>query len=89
MSLSQEKKAEIFAEYGGNASNTGSTEAQVALFTERINLIAEHLKINKKDNSSRLSLVKMVGKRKRLLRYLASKDISGYRELIKKLNLRK
>lgn len=89
MGLTQEKKAEIFAEHGGSASNTGSIEGQIALFTERINQIAEHLKVNKNDHSSRLSLVKMVGKRKRLLRYLSTKDITKYRELLKTLGLRK
>lgn len=89
MQVSKERKAELFAEYGNSATNTGSIEGQVAILTERINHISEHLKINKKDHSSRLSLIKMVGRRKKFLRYLAKKDIENYRGLIKKLNLRK
>ena len=87
--LTVEKKAEIFKEYGGNESNTGSTEAQIALFTFRIKGLSEHLKANKKDHSCRRSLLTMVGKRKKLLRYLANKDIQKYRELIDKLGIRK
>ncbi len=89
MPLSKEKNASIFAEFGGKAENTGSTEGQIALFTERINHISGHLKTNKKDHSSTLSLLKMVGRRRRLLNYLAKKDISGYRALIEKLKIRK
>ena len=89
MSLTTEKKKEIFKEFGGNESNTGSVEAQVALFTHKINHISNHLKANKKDYGSTRSLLKYVGKRKRLLSYLAKKDIEGYRSLIEKLNLRK
>lgn len=82
-------KKEIFKEYGGTEANTGSVEGQVALFTARINKISDHLKSNKKDFSSTRTLLKLVGKRKRLLQYLAKKDINKYRELIEKLNLRK
>ncbi len=89
MSLTKERKAEIFTEFGASANNTGSVEGQVALFTERINHISEHLKINKKDHSSRRSLIMMVGKRKKLLKYLKDQDINKYRALIQKLNLRK
>jgi small subunit ribosomal protein S15 len=87
--LTTEKVKEIFAEYGGNDSNTGSTEGQVALFTYRIKGLTDHLNIHKKDHSSRRTLLKLVGKRKRLLQYLAKKDINKYRELIGKLGLRK
>lgn len=87
--LTKEKKEEIFKEYGGNATNSGATKAQVALFTYRINHLSQHLQENKKDHSCRKSLLSMVGKRKRLLRYLAKKDISQYRELIDKLGIRK
>lgn len=84
------KKAEIFKTYGGSEKNTGSTEAQIALLTERIQHISAHMKNgNKKDYSSNLGLLKMVGQRKRLLQYLAKKDLEGYRELIAKLGLRK
>ncbi len=89
MSISKERKAEIFETFGGKASNTGSVEGQIALFTERINFISNHLKDNKKDHSSRRSLLKMVGMRRRYLRYLAKRDIQKYRALIEKLNIRK
>lgn len=87
--LTTEKKSNIFATYGGNASNTGSIEAQVAILTERINHISNHLKGNKKDFSSQRGLMQMVGKRKRLLTYLSKHDLAGYRSLIEKLGLRK
>lgn len=87
--LSEEKKNEIFAEYGGSATNTGSIEGQIALFTYRIKSLSEHLKDNKHDNSCKRSMLTLVGKRKRLLKYLMSKDIQGYRELIEKLGIRK
>jgi len=86
---STQRKKEIFAEFGGSETNTGSAHAQVALFTERINEMSEHLKIQKKDHATRLSLIKLVGKRKKLLRYIAKNDIQDYRDLIKKLGLRK
>jgi small subunit ribosomal protein S15 len=87
--LTSEKKAQAFADFGGNASNTGSSEAQVALLTENINHISAHLKINKKDFSSQRGLMQMVGKRKSLLTYLSKHDLTGYRALIEKLGLRK
>lgn len=87
--LTEEKKNEIFAEYGGSANNTGSIEGQVALFTFRIKALSEHLKANKKDNSCKRSMLSLVGKRKRLLKYLMDKDIQGYRTLIDKLGIRK
>lgn len=87
--LPKEKVEEIFAQYGGNAKNTGSIEGQVALFTFRIQSLADHLKANHKDHSSRRTLLGLVGKRKRLLNYLAKRDIMKYRELIEKLNIRK
>lgn len=88
--LTTEKKANIFKEFGGNERNTGSIEAQVALLTERINSISAHLKANnKKDFSSNRGLLKMVGKRKRLLAYLSRTNLQGYRSLIEKLGLRK
>lgn len=87
--LTKETKEDIFKEYGGNTFNSGSTEAQVALFTFRINHLSQHLRENKKDHSCRRSLLTMVGKRKKLLRYLAKKDISEYRSLIEKLGIRK
>ncbi len=87
--LTIEKRASIFAEFGGSASNTGSIEGQIALLTERINHISGHLKQNKKDFSTQRGLMQMVGRRKRLLIYLSKHNLSGYRALIEKLGLRK
>jgi len=87
--LTKEKKEEIFKEYGGSENNTGSTEAQIALFTYRIKMLSEHLQRNKKDHSCRRTLLSLVGKRKSLLQYLMKKDIQKYRDLIQKLGIRK
>ena len=87
--LPKEKIDEIFAEYGGDAKNTGSVEGQIALFTYRIKGLSSHLQDNRKDHSCRRTLLTLVGKRRSLLRYLAKKDITKYRELIEKLGLRK
>ncbi|TAE16523.1 MAG: 30S ribosomal protein S15 [Bacteroidetes bacterium] len=87
--LSTERKAEIFAQYGGDAKNTGSIEGQVAYVTERIQGISKHLQANKKDFSTQRGLMKLVGQRKSLLAYLQRKDLAGYRALIEKLGLRK
>lgn len=87
--LTKEKVSGIFKEFGGNVANTGSIEGQIALITERINQISEHLQKNKKDFSTHRGLMKMVGKRKRLLNYLSKHNLQGYRALIEKLNLRK
>ncbi len=87
--MTQEKKAEIIAAYGRKPGDTGSPEVQIALLTERINTLNEHLKVNKKDHHSRRGLLKMVGKRKGLLAYLQKNDLEGYRNLIEKLGLRK
>ncbi len=87
--LTEEKKNEIFAEYGGSASNTGSIEGQIALFTFRIKALSEHLKTNKHDNSCKRTLLSLVGKRKRVLKYLHDRDIQKYRDLIDKLGIRK
>ncbi|MBN1821647.1 MAG: 30S ribosomal protein S15 [Prolixibacteraceae bacterium] len=89
MYLSSEKKKEIFATHGKNETDTGSAEGQVALFTFRINHLTEHLKINKKDHSTRRALIKLVGKRRSLLDYLKERDIERYRSIIKELGLRK
>lgn len=89
MYLTTEVKKDIFKKYGGDENNTGSTEAQIALFTHRINHLTGHLKINQKDFNTERSLVKLVGKRRSLLDYLKRKDIEKYRELIKDLNIRK
>ncbi|MBW4891525.1 30S ribosomal protein S15 [Mucilaginibacter sp. HMF5004] len=88
MYLSNDWKSEIFAKHGGEATNTGSTEGQVALFTARIAHLTGHLQKNKKDFSTQLSLQKLVGKRRGLLAYLYKKDINRYRAIIKALGLR-
>lgn len=82
-------KPEIISAYGKDAKDTGSTEVQIAILTAQINHLTNHLRTHKKDFHSRLGLLKMVGKRKRLLSYLTSKDIEGYRALIAKLGIRK
>lgn len=89
MYLTTEIKKSIFKQYGGSETNTGSTEGQIALFTQRINHLTEHLKKNKNDKNTERSLVKLVGKRRSLLNYLKDNDISKYRKLIDELNLRK
>ena len=89
MSITKEKKVEVFTEFGGKATNTGSIEAQIALVTERISHISEHLQANKKDFSTHRGLMQLVGQRKRLLTYLQKTNLSGYRSLIEKLGLRK
>ena len=87
--ISKEKKAEIIAAYGRNPQDTGSPEVQVAILTERINELTEHLKVNQKDHHSRRGLLKMVGQRRGLLEYLKKSDVDAYRELITKLGIRK
>ena len=91
MYLSSEKKQELFENHGRlkTKADTGSPESQIALFTFRINHLTEHLKSNKKDHSSRLGLLKLVGKRRSLLDYLYKIDIERYRAIIAELNLRK
>jgi len=89
MYLSSEKKKEIFEKYGKGATNTGSTEGQIALFSYRINHLTDHLKENKKDFGTQRALIGLVGKRRSLLDYLKRKDIERYRAIIKELNLRK
>lgn len=91
MYLNTEKKQELFKNHGRlkSATDTGSPESQIALFTYRINYLTEHLKANKKDHSTRLGLLKMVGKRRRLLDYLHSTEIERYRSIIAELELRK
>jgi len=88
MYLSKAYKADIFTEFAGSATNTGSVEGQVALFTKRIAHLTEHLKKNRKDFNTQLSLQKLVGKRRSLLAYLYKKDIERYRAIIKALGLR-
>ncbi|HAC16604.1 MAG TPA: 30S ribosomal protein S15 [Bacteroidetes bacterium] len=89
MNITTEEKKEIFTKFGKSEADTGSPEAQIALFTERINRLTDHLKTHKKDHSTRLGLLKLVGKRRRLLNYVMKKDIEGYRTLIAELGIRK
>ena len=89
MQVTAEVKKSIFKEFGGSEKNTGSTEAQIALFTQRINHVSEHLGTNKQDHSNTRSLVRMVGQRRRMLNYLMKTDLTGYRKLIEKLGIRK
>ena len=89
MYLTKKIKEELFNEYGNSAKDSGSVEGQIALFTQRINHLTNHLKENKKDYNTERSLVKMVGKRKSLLSYLKNKNIERYRSIIKKLSIRK
>ena len=83
------EKKEIIKDFGKNATDTGSTEVQVALLTKKINELSEHFKIHKKDHHSRRGLLGMINNRRKLLKYLKGKNEEGYQELIKKLGLRK
>jgi small subunit ribosomal protein S15 len=87
--LTKEKKESFFTSFSDKPGNTGSIEGQIALLTERINRISEHLQANKKDFSTHRGLMQLVGKRKRLLTYLSKQNLQGYRQLIEKLGLRK
>ena len=87
--MTKERKQEIIKNFGRDEKDTGSSEVQIALLTERINELTEHLKVHQKDNHSRRGLFKMIGKRRNLLNYLAKKDLPRYREIVKQLNLRK
>jgi len=87
--LDKERKKALIAEHGKSEVDTGSPEAQIALFTERINYLTEHLKVHRKDFASRRGLLKLVSRRRSLLDYLHRKDLERYRAIIQKLNLRK
>ncbi|MDN4073393.1 MULTISPECIES: 30S ribosomal protein S15 [Fictibacillus] len=89
MAISQERKNELISEYKTHDLDTGSPEVQIAILTEQINTLNDHLRTHKKDHHSRRGLLKMVGKRRNLLTYLRNKDITRYRELINKLGLRR
>lgn len=89
MALTKEDKQEIITKHGGSAKNTGDTEVQIALLTRRIEDLTEHFKRHKQDHASRRGLLKLVGQRRRLLRYLQSRDLDKYREVLGKLGLRK
>lgn len=89
MVLSKENKEVVMGKFSSHEGDTGSPEVQIALLTERINGLTEHLKTHKKDHHSRRGLLKMVGKRRRLLTYLQDKNVNRYRTLVKELGLRK
>jgi small subunit ribosomal protein S15 len=89
MAITQERKNEIINEYKTHENDTGSAEVQIAVLTESINNLNEHLRTHKKDHHSRRGLLKMVGKRRNLLTYLRNKDVQRYRELINRLGLRR
>ena len=89
MPLTKEKKAELTAKHGRDEKDTGSAEVQVAMLTERINELTEHLRTHSKDHHSRRGLLMLVGRRRRLLDYLRREDIGRYRELISRLGLRR
>lgn len=89
MALSKEKKAEIVSKYGKTATDTGSAEVQIAVLTEEINALTDHLKEHKHDFHSRRGLLKKVGQRRSLLNYLVKTDVTRYREIVKSLGLRK
>ena len=87
-SSSKERTAELIAEYGKNAQDSGSAEVQVAILTERIRNLTEHLKVHKKDNHTRRGLMMLLGKRRGLLKYIKNRNIEEYRTLIKQLGIR-
>ena len=89
MTIDKDKKVQLVTQYRMHEKDTGSPEVQIALLTERINHLAEHLRIHKKDHTSRRGLLKMVGKRSTLLKYLTKKDRSRYLQLIERLGIRK
>lgn len=88
MTITKEEKAKLISKFGRDESDTGSTEVQIALLTERINELTDHLRTHPKDHHSRRGLLMMVGKRRRLLQYLESKDLDRYRALVSELGLR-
>ncbi|MBN1243292.1 MAG: 30S ribosomal protein S15 [Spirochaetales bacterium] len=89
MAMTKEDKARIVLEHGKDEKNTGSTETQIALLTERIKQLTEHARSHKKDSNSRRGLLMLVGQRKRLLKYLERRDLAAYRALLEKLSIRK
>lgn len=89
MPLTKEQKQELIAKYGKKPNDSGSPEVQIAILTQRINELSAHFDVHKKDNHSRRGLLKMVGKRRRLLEYLQKKDVERYRKIVEELGLRK
>ena len=88
LSITKERTAELIAEYGKDANDSGNVEVQVAILTERIRNLTEHLKVHKKDNHTRRGLMKRIGKRRGLLKYIKKRDIEQYRSLVKRLGIR-
>lgn len=88
LSITKEETAKFVSEFGKGANDSGSAEVQVAILTERIRNLTEHLKVHKKDNHTRRGLMKLIGKRRGLLKYIKNGNINEYRELIKKLGIR-
>ena len=89
MALAKTKKKEIISKYKISKNDSGSDEVQIALLTERITMLTEHFKVHKKDTNSRRGLLKLVGQRRRMLKYMQRTNLTGYRELIEKLSIRK
>jgi small subunit ribosomal protein S15 len=87
--ITREQKQELIGKYGKDGSDTGAPEVQIAIFSTRINELTEHLKLHPKDHSTRRGLLKLVGKRRRLLNYLMDRDIARYRAIIQELGIRK
>ena len=88
LSITKERTAELIKEYGKGEGDSGSVEVQVAILTERIRNLTEHLKVHKKDNHTRRGLMKLIGRRRGLLKYIKARDINEYRALVKKLGIR-
>jgi small subunit ribosomal protein S15 len=89
MALTQQRKQELMGEYQVHETDTGSADLQVAMLTDRINQLTQHLRTNQKDHSSRRGLLKMIGRRKRLLAYIQNKDVERYQKLIARLGIRR
>ena len=89
MSITADKKAEIIAKFGNSETDTGKSEVQIALITERIRIFTDHSKLHKKDHNSNRGLLKLIGQRRKLLNYLTNKDIERYRKIVKDLELRR
>jgi len=89
MAITKDRRLEVVKQYGKTEADTGNTEVQIALITDRINNLTEHFKFHKKDYNSQRGLLKLVGKRRRLLHYLRSNELERYRAVLEKLNLRK
>lgn len=89
MSITAEKRAELVKQFGENEKDSGKTEVQIALLTERIKNLTEHSKLHKKDHNSRRGLLQLVGQRRKLLNYLSSRDVERYRSIVQELGLRR